>query len=228
MRLLSIGADHVGGGSARQESAPGRRRYRRGYGWQHLPLRHLCAHPRSHQERREPDVGEAVMSSKHICLSRRAALQSGLVGGLVLAFQWPLHAAPVNEPEQSSNHPDSQFVANAFIRIDETGKTTLVIPQAEMGQGVYTAIAMILAEELDADLGQVVLEHGPPSDKLYGNPLFGVQVTGNSNSIRAFWDKLREAGAVARAMLISAAAAQWQVDAASCSASAGKVAHAAS
>jgi isoquinoline 1-oxidoreductase subunit beta len=168
------------------------------------------------------------MSSKHLCFSRRAALQSGLVGGLVLAFQWPLRAAPVNEPEQSPNHPDSQFVANAFIRIDETGKTTLVIPQAEMGQGVYTAIAMILAEELDADLAQVVLEHAPPSDKLYGNPIFGVQVTGNSNSIRAFWDKLRNAGAAARTMLIAAAAAQWQVDAASCSSSNGKITHAAS
>ena len=168
------------------------------------------------------------MSMKHLGLSRRAALQSGLVGGLVLAFQWPLHAAPVNEPEQSPDHPDSQFVANAFIRIDESGKTTLVIPQAEMGQGVYTAIAMILAEELDADLAQVVLEHAPPSDKLYGNPIFGVQVTGNSNSIRAFWDKLRNAGAAARAMLIAAAAAQWEVDAASCSASNGKITHAAS
>ena len=119
-------------------------------------------------------------------------------------------------------------MANAFIRIDETGKTTLVIPQAEMGQGVYTAIAMILAEELDADLAQVVLEHAPPSDKLYGNPIFGVQVTGNSNSIRAFWDKLRYAGAAARTMLIAAAAAQWQVDAASCSSSNGKITHAAS
>ena len=87
---------------------------------------------------------------------------------------------------------------------------------------------MILAEELDADFAQIVLEHAPPSDKLYGNPLFGIQVTGNSNSIRAFWDKLREAGAAARAMLIAASAAQWQVDAASCSASNGKVTHAAS
>jgi isoquinoline 1-oxidoreductase beta subunit len=85
---------------------------------------------------------------------------------------------------------------------------------------------MILAEELDADLAQVVLEHAPPSDKLYGNPIFGVQVTGNSNSIRAFWDKLRDAGAAARTMLTAAAAAQWQVDAASCSSSNGKITHA--
>jgi isoquinoline 1-oxidoreductase beta subunit len=164
--------------------------------------------------------------STHALLSRRVVLQSGLAGGLVLAFQWPLRAAPVNEPEQPADHPDGQFALNAFIRIDNSGKTTLVMPQAEMGQGVYTAIAMILAEELDADFAQVALEHGPPSDKLYGNPLFGIQVTGNSNSIRAFWDKLRGAGAAARAMLIAAAAAQWQVDAASCSAANGKVTHA--
>jgi isoquinoline 1-oxidoreductase subunit beta len=168
------------------------------------------------------------MSSAHATLSRRVVLQSGLAGGLVLAFQWPLHAAPVNQPEQPSGHLNDQFAPNAFIRIDASGKTTLVIPQAEMGQGVYTAIAMILAEELDANFAQVVIEHAPPSDKLYGNPLFGVQVTGNSNSIRAFWDKLRKAGAAAREMLIAAAAAQWQVDAASCSASNGKVTHAAS
>ena len=168
------------------------------------------------------------MSSTHAALSRRVVLQSGLAGGLVLAFQWPLRAAPVNEPEQPPDHPDGQFAPNAFIRIDNAGKTTLVIPQAEMGQGVYTAIAMILAEELDADFAQVVIKHAPPSDKLYANPLFGIQVTGNSNSIRSFWDKLREAGAAARAMLIAAAAAQWQVDAASCSASNGKVTHAAS
>src|SRR5262245_7758112 len=168
------------------------------------------------------------MTSEHATLSRRVVLQSGLVGGLVLAFQWPVRAAPVNQPEQSSANPGEQFAPNAFIRIDMSGKVTLVIPQSEMGQGVYTAIAMILAEELDADFGQVVLEHAPPSDKLYGNPLFGIQMTGNSNSIRAFWDKLREAGAAARAMLIAAAAAQWQVDVASCSASNGKVTHAAS
>ncbi|MBV8320541.1 MAG: xanthine dehydrogenase family protein molybdopterin-binding subunit, partial [Hyphomicrobiales bacterium] len=168
------------------------------------------------------------MSSRHATPSRRVVLQSGLAGGLVLAFQWPLRAAPVNEPAQATDQPDGRFAPNAFIRVDKSGKTTLVMPQCEMGQGVYTAIAMILAEELDADFARVVIEHGPPSDKLYGNPVFGIQVTGNSNSIRAFWDKLREAGAAARAMLIAAAAAQWQVDAASCSAANGKVTHTAS
>src|SRR5215831_5346869 len=168
---------------------------------------------------------EAVMSSTH-ALSRRVVLQSGLAGGLVLAFQWPLRAAPVNEPEQLPDHPEGQFAPNAFIRIDNAGKTTLVMPQAEMGQGVYTAIAMILAEELDGEFSKVIIQHSPPSDKLYGNPTFGLQVTGNSNSIRAFWDKLRAAGATARAMLVQAAAEQWQVEPASCSTSNGVVSHA--
>ena len=114
------------------------------------------------------------------------------------------------------------------IRIDGTGAITLVMPQVEMGQGVCTAIAMILAEELDADFAQVSLEHAPPNDKLYGNPLFGIQVTGNSNSIRSFWKPLRDAGATARATLVQAAAQQLEVDPASCTTSNSEVMHKAS
>ena len=98
---------------------------------------------------------------------------------------------------------DGKFAPNAFIRIDRAGTITLVMPQVEMGQGIYTSISMILAEELDADFAQVRLEHAPPNDKLYANPLLGIQVTGNSNSIRAFWKPLRKAGAGARAMLVA-------------------------
>jgi isoquinoline 1-oxidoreductase subunit beta len=158
--------------------------------------------------------------------SRRSLLKAGLAGGFVLAFHLPVRAA--NEPNQPPDNPAGQFAPNAFIRIDPAGKTTLVMPQVEMGQGVYTAVPMILADELDADFSQVVLEHAPPNDKLYGNPIFGIQVTGNSNSIRAFWKPLRIAGAAARAMLIQAAASEWQVDPASCTASNGQVTHAAS
>jgi isoquinoline 1-oxidoreductase subunit beta len=157
--------------------------------------------------------------------SRRSLLKAGLAGGFVLAFHLPVRAA--NEPNQPPDNPAGQFAPNAFIRIDHAGKTTLVMPQVEMGQGVYTAIPMILAEELDADWSQVVLEHAPPSDKLYGNPIFGIQATGNSNSVRAFWKPLRIAGATARAMLVQAAASQWQVDPSSCTAANGIVTHAA-
>src|SRR5580698_3470516 len=157
-------------------------------------------------------------------VSRRHVVKAGLASGLVLALHLPVRAA--NEPEQAPDSTAGQFAPNAFIRIDHSGKTTLVMPQVEMGQGVYTAVAMILAEELDADYAQVVLEHAPPNDKLYGNPIFGIQVTGNSNSIRAFWMPLRKAGASARAMLLDAAAQGWKVDPSTCTASNGEVAHA--
>ncbi len=157
--------------------------------------------------------------------SRRGLLKGGVAVGFTLAFHLPVRAA--NEPEQAPDTTDGKFAPNAFIRIDHAGKTTLVMPQVEMGQGVYTAVAMILAEELDADYSKVALEHAPPNDKLYSNPIFGIQVTGNSNSIRAFWKPLRQAGAAARVMLVQAAALQWQVDPASCSASNGVVTHAA-
>ena len=156
-------------------------------------------------------------------VSRRALLTGGLAGGFLLAFHLPVRA--VNEPVQPPDVTDGKFAPNAFIRIDNAGKTTLVMPQVEMGQGVYTAVAMILAEELDADFAQLTLEHAPPNDKLYGNPTFGLQVTGNSNSIRAFWKPLREAGAGARAMLVQAAAQQWQVEPASCTTANGEVTH---
>jgi isoquinoline 1-oxidoreductase subunit beta len=158
--------------------------------------------------------------------SRRGLLKGGLAGGFLLAFHLPLRAG--NEPEQPADNTQGQFAPNAFIRIDHSGKTTLVMPQVEMGQGIYTAVAMILAEELDADFTKVVLEHAPPNDKLYANPTFQIQVTGNSNSVRAFWKPLRIAGAAARAMLVQAAAQQWQVDPTTCSASNGTVNHAAS
>ncbi len=157
---------------------------------------------------------------------RRTLLTGGLATGFLLAFHLPARA--VNEPEQPPDVTDGKFAPNAFIRIDPAGKTTLIMPQVEMGQGTYTSIAMILAEELDADFSKVAVLHAPPNDKLYGNPLFGIQVTGNSNSIRAWWKPLRSAGASARAMLVQAAAAQWQVEPVSCTAANGEVTHAGS
>ena len=158
-----------------------------------------------------------------IPLSRRTLVTGGLTSGFLLAFHLPARA--VNEPVQPPDVTEGKFAPNALIRIDDAGQTTLVMPQVEMGQGVYTSISMILAEELDADFSRVALEHAPPSDKLYGNPAFGIQATGNSNSIRAWWPHLRTAGAGARAMLVQAAAKQWQVDPASCTTANSEVMH---
>jgi isoquinoline 1-oxidoreductase beta subunit len=126
--------------------------------------------------------------------SRREFLHASLTigGALVFGFHFPLASATAGTQKQAP------FAPNAFIRIDRKGAVTFIIPQAEMGQGVYTSIGMILAEELDVAWERVQVEPAPPSDKLYGNPTFGLQVTGNSNSIRAFWTPLRKAGAGAR------------------------------
>jgi isoquinoline 1-oxidoreductase subunit beta len=142
-------------------------------------------------------------------VTRRALLEAslGLGGGLFIGFHMPLAGAAGDK---------DVFAPNAFIRIDRRDTITLIMPQVEMGQGVYTAIAMILAEELDAAFAQVMLEAAPPNDKLYGNPtLGGLQVTGNSNSIRAFWMPLRKAAAGTRAILVQAASQIWKVDPAS-------------
>jgi isoquinoline 1-oxidoreductase beta subunit len=158
-------------------------------------------------------------------LSRRVLLTGGLAGGFLLAFHLPLRALTPNEPVQPPEDTTGKFAPNAFIRIDQAGNTTLVMPQVEMGQGIYTAVAMILAEELDGDFAKVALEHAPANEKLYANPAFGIQATGGSTSVRAFWTSLRQAGASARGMLIQAAAREWQVEPASCTAANGEVTH---
>jgi isoquinoline 1-oxidoreductase beta subunit len=158
--------------------------------------------------------------------SRRDFIKGAAAGGFLLAFHVP--AGAVNEPEQAADDPKGKFAPNGYIRIDKRGTTTLVMPQVEMGQGVYTGVAMILAEELDADLDKVLLEHAPPNEKLYTNPLLGLQATGGSTSLRAFWTPLRTAAATARAMLVQAAAEQWRVAPATCTTARGEVAHQAS
>ena len=162
-------------------------------------------------------------SAVTVLASRRAFLQaSGAAGGaLLLGFHLPLASAANAQAREP-------FAPNAFIRIDRKGKVTLIMPQVEMGQGIYTAVAMILAEELDVTLDEVRLEHAPPSDALYGNPFFRIQVTGNSNSVRAFWTPLRAAGAGARAVLVEAAARRWRTDPNACRTDGGKVIHPAS
>jgi len=153
-------------------------------------------------------------------VSRRGFLQAGAAagGGLMLSLSLPL-ANSVAEAADS-------FAPNAFVRIGGDGQIVLTMPYVEMGQGTYTSIPMLIAEELEVELKQVQLEHAPPNEKLYANPLLGVQATGNSNAIRGAWKPLREAGATARTMIVSAAAKRWNVDPASCRAQSGEVLHA--
>jgi isoquinoline 1-oxidoreductase beta subunit len=141
-------------------------------------------------------------------------------GGLLLGFGLPARA--VISDDIGSGAP---FAPNAFLRIDRTGKVTFVMPFIEMGQGTYTSIPMLIAEELEVDVDKVVIEHAPADDKVYANPLVGIQITGGSTSIRASWEPMRRAGATARVMLVSAAAQQWKVDPTTCRAANGVVVH---
>jgi isoquinoline 1-oxidoreductase subunit beta len=153
-------------------------------------------------------------------VSRRRFLQAGAAagGGLMLSLGLPL-------ANREAGAAGDVFAPNAFIRIGRDGQIVLTMPYVEMGQGTYTSIPMLIAEELEVDLKQVQLEHAPPNEKLYANPLLGIQATGNSNAIRGAWKPLREAGATARTMLVAAAAKRWNVDPAACRAQSGEVIH---
>src|SRR5258707_9063277 len=131
--------------------------------------------------------------------SRRALVTGALAGGFVLAFRLSLQAA--NGPQQPPDNPAGQFAPNAFIRIDHAGKTTLVMPQVEMGQGTYTSISMILAEELDANFAQVAAEHPPPSDKLFAKPIFRIPIPRNSNFLRSLSKPVSKSADKARPQL---------------------------
>ena len=160
-------------------------------------------------------------------LSRRGFLISGATAGGGFLIAWHLDAAPriLTAAAEKSPAAAPAFAPNGFIRIGKDGQVVLVMCQVEMGQGTYTSMPMLLAEELEVGLDQVQLEHAPPSDKLYANPLFGDQETGASSSVRAFYEPLRRAGATARIMLVAAAAQTWNVDPASCRARRGVVIH---
>jgi isoquinoline 1-oxidoreductase beta subunit len=154
--------------------------------------------------------------------SRREFLKVSVVagGGLLLGFALPrAHAA------EASDAAAAPFAPDGFIRIDRNGAVTLIMCQVEMGQGVYTSISQILADELDVDFKRVLVEAAPPNDALYTNPALGFQVTGGSTSIRIFFMPMRKVGASARAMLVEAAAATWRVDPGTCRTANSEVIH---
>ncbi len=162
--------------------------------------------------------------------SRRDFLTAGAAagGGLLLSMSLPEASQAQTEPPSNANPKASSPDPNTFIRIGGDGRVTMIMPMVEMGQGVYTALPMLLAEELEVDFASIVLEHAPPSDKLYGNPSYFLQVTGGSSTVYSFWNPLLRAGAAARQMLIAAAAAKWGVDPGQCRAEKGVVIHEAS
>jgi isoquinoline 1-oxidoreductase beta subunit len=164
-------------------------------------------------------------------LERRAFLRvsAALGGGLLVSFRWPesrreSRAAPAPSAGQGAR---AELVPNAFVRIAPDGRVTVIVNKAEMGQGVCTSLAMLLAEELDADWERVGFEFAPV-DPVYAHPGFGIQMTGGSTSVAGMSGPMRQAGAAARAVLVEAAARGWGVPAAECRTESGSVRHDAS
>ena len=164
-------------------------------------------------------MSETLATRDGLPLNRRAFLAGGAT--LVLAAALPMGS-------RIARAAAGIFEPNAFIRIGEDGRIILIMRDVEMGQGIWTGASMLLAEELDVGLDQVTPDFAPPNEKLYANPLLGQQATGGSTSIRADWSDLRKAAATARAVLVQAAAKQWNVDPAGCSVTRGTVTHRAS
>jgi len=143
---------------------------------------------------------------------------------LTIGFNWP---GPGRRAAAADANP-APFAPNAFLRIDATGSVTVIAKHVEMGQGAYTGIATVLAEELDADWAQVRVESAPADVKRYANSAFGMQGTGGSSAMANSWSQLREAGAKGRAMLLTAASNEWQVPIAELTTDKGVVIHAGS
>src|SRR5207302_4016649 len=138
-------------------------------------------------------------------------------GGLLIGFYLPGVSA-LGSAQRSAN----TFMPNAFVRIGTDERVTVIVNHSEMGQGVYTSLPMLLAEELDADWTKVGFESAPVDPK-YNHPAFGMQMTGGSSSVWSGLEQFRQAGGAARAMLIAAAAQQWNVDPSTCRTESGTV-----
>ena len=142
---------------------------------------------------------------------------AGIGGGLVLTLTLPGFGSPGKPGKLNAGGQ-----MNAWLVIGADDSITIIVDRSEMGQGVYTALPMLLAEELEISLDAIKVVAAPVGDA-YINALNGGQITGTSNSVQDAWDKLRTAGAQARSMLIGAAAAQWRVDPATCRTEHGRV-----
>jgi isoquinoline 1-oxidoreductase beta subunit len=160
--------------------------------------------------------------------SRRELLTASALagGGFLLSLHLPLAtAAGPRVAAGPGPRPPPPLTPNAFIAIDDTGIVTITVPVVEMGQGTYTSVPILIAEELSVDLANMRAIHAPVSP-LYGNPgLGGQQATGASTSMRGLYVPMRRAGAAARMMLVSAAAKSWKVPATECAAADGAVTH---
>jgi isoquinoline 1-oxidoreductase beta subunit len=169
-------------------------------------------------------VRPATDLSRRDFLNATATVGGGLIVALTLPGATGASNSAVAAARTASSGPAAQSGAqlNAWLKIARDNSITVIVDRSEMGQGVYTALPMLLAEELNINLDVIKIVAAPVGDA-YINPGNGGQVTGTSNSVQDAWDKLRMAGATARTMLISAAAKRWGVDPATCHAERGTV-----
>ena len=158
-------------------------------------------------------------------LSRRGFLKASALagGGLVLGVYLP----ELGGRAAAADDKVKAFAPNAFVRIGTDDSVTVIVNHTEMGQGPYTSVPMVVAEELEADWSKVRFEAAPVA-AVYNHTVYGLQLTGGSTSTWSEWERLRKAGAAARVMLTAAAAQTWKVDPAGCKAENGHVLHAAS
>src|SRR5262245_12923889 len=159
-------------------------------------------------------------------LSRRAALRG--MAGLVIGVALPLPALAQSGAARAFQ-PGSgaaAFVPNAFVRVGADDTVTVLIKHIEFGQGPFTGLATLVAEEMDADWSKVRAEHAPSNADLYKNFAFGAQGTGGSTAMANSYEQMRKAGATARAMLVAAAAAAWRVPAGEITVEKGVLRHA--
>jgi isoquinoline 1-oxidoreductase subunit beta len=156
-------------------------------------------------------MSASLTPSEESLVSRRAFLQAGAAaGGLVIAI-----ALPGCGSKPAATGETRIIAPNAWLRIGTDNSITFLCDKSEMGQGVYTALPMLIAEELGVSVAQIKVEFAPPGDEFVNN-LIGGQITGGSTSVRDGWDKLRKAGATARMLLVTAAAEEWGVSPRSC------------
>jgi len=144
-------------------------------------------------------------------MKRRDFLKTGAAvgGGLLVSLYLPQLAKAGGSATPKSPAP-APFAPNAFVRIATDDSVTIIVNKSEMGQGVYTSLPMLLAEELEADWSKIKVESAPVN-QAYAHPSFGIQMTGGSTSTASEWERFRKAGAIARLMLIAAAAESWKV-----------------
>ncbi len=160
------------------------------------------------------------MSFSDYISRRRTSRRSFMISAAFAAGSLVIGPRLIGSAEASDS-----FSPNPFIKIPPSGQIELIIPSAEMGQGVYMGIATLIAEELEVGLDQVRAVPAPADPSRYSHPFLGDQITGGSVTIRGFWEPMRRSGAAARIMLIGAAAKEWGVAASSCKAERGEVVH---